>query len=295
MDTGHRYMPFFAAFLAVAALSLMDAVMKGAALAAGVYTATFLRALIGSAIITPFWLKNGFNWPPLRTLKLHIERGVISAFMALTFFYALTKLPIAEAIAISFVAPLIALYLARVLLHEIIQPKAMLASGLGFVGMLVIVGGQLGQERMSQDTLWGLASLGVSASLYAYHFIVIRRQSQAAGPVEIATFHTGISAVVLFVFAPFFWQTPDKEALLDISLGSALTVVASMGLAWAYARAEAPSLVPIEYSGFGWAALFGWLFFHEQVSLTTLAGTALIVAGCLIATRTSTSSKTVPT
>jgi S-adenosylmethionine uptake transporter len=65
----------------------------------------------------------------------------------------------------------------------------------------------------------------------------------------------------------------------------ALTVAGSLSIAWAYARAEANVLVPTEYSGFVWAALFGWLFFREPVTLPTLAGTALIVTGCWIATR----------
>jgi S-adenosylmethionine uptake transporter len=56
-------------------------------------------------------------------------------------------------------------------------------------------------------------------------------------------------------------------------------------LAWSYARAEAQVLVPIEYTAFLWAALFGWLFFAEPVGTATLAGTVLIVVGCWIGTR----------
>ena len=58
-----------------------------------------------------------------------------------------------------------------------------------------------------------------------------------------------------------------------------------MLMSWAYARAEAQRLVPIEYTAFLWAALVGWFAFNEPVTPATLAGTALIVIGCLIATR----------
>ena len=54
-------------------------------------------------------------------------------------------------------------------------------------------------------------------------------------------------------------------------------------LAWSYARAEAQALVPLEYSGFLWAALFGWLFFAEAVSVPVIVGVVLIVVGCWIA------------
>jgi S-adenosylmethionine uptake transporter len=58
-----------------------------------------------------------------------------------------------------------------------------------------------------------------------------------------------------------------------------------MAFAWAYARAEAQVLVPLEYSGFLWASLFGWLFFAEQLTLPTVIGTAIIIASCWLATR----------
>jgi S-adenosylmethionine uptake transporter len=58
-----------------------------------------------------------------------------------------------------------------------------------------------------------------------------------------------------------------------------------MLLSWGYRRAEAQALVPIEYTGFVWAALFGWLWFDEAVTAATIAGTALIVTGCWIAVR----------
>lgn len=281
----HPLLPFATALAGVGFLSLMDAFMKEAALMIGAYTATVLRAGIGAAIIAPIWLSRGPAWPSRAVWKLHWERGVVSAFMALTFFFALTRLPLAEAIALSFIAPLIALFLARVLLGEVISRAAVTASLLGFAGTLVIVGGRIGQGEFDTGAALGVASLFVSALLYAYNFIVIRRQAQLAGPLEIATFHSGIGGLVLLTLAPFLWATPSKDALIPLLAAGVLTVAGSLSIAWAYARAEAQALVPSEYSGFVWASLFGWLFFREAVTLPTLAGTVLIVAGCWIATR----------
>ena len=71
--------------------------------------------------------------------------------------------------------------------------------------------------------------------------------------------------------------------------------------AWAWLQspasalaATASALVPTEYSGFVWAVAFGWLFFREGVSLPTLAGTALIVAGCWVATRSPAQAQAEP-
>ena len=171
------------------------------------------------------------------------------------------------------------------LLGEEIQPKAIVASLLGFLGTLVIVGGKIGQGDFDEDTALGLASLMFSALLYAYNFIVIRRQSQRAGPVEIATFHSGIGGAVLLLFFPFLGAVPVTESLLPIAAAGLLTVGGAMAIAWAYARAEAQALVPMEYTGFLWASLFGWAFFREAVTLPTIMGTALIVTGCWLAAR----------
>ena len=281
----HPLLPFAAALAGVGFLSLMDAFMKEAALLIGAYTATVLRAFIGAALIAPVWLSRGPAMPTRAVWKLHIERGIVSAFMALTFFFSITLLPLAEAIALSFIAPLVALYLAHVLLGETISRAAIGASVLGFAGTLVIVGGRIGQGAFDERAALGVASLFVSALLYAYNFIVIRRQAQVAGPLEIATFHSGIGGLVLLTLAPLLWQTPSSDAVPALLAAGALTVAGSLSIAWAYARAEANVLVPTEYSGFVWAALFGWLFFRENVTLPTLAGTALIVTGCWLAAR----------
>ena len=278
-------LPAAAALAGVACLSLMDAFMKGAALAIGAFSAAWLRSVLGTAMAAPLWLLRGGIWPRRDVLRLHLLRGVVSAFMALSFFYALTKLPIAEAIAISFIAPLIALYLAKLWLGEVIRPAAVFASVLGFAGTLVIVGGRIEQGSFSQDAALGLAAILFSALLYAVNFIIIRKQSQMAGPAEIATFHSGVAAAILGLAVPFLFVAPVMGIMIEIALASALTVAGAMAIAWAYARAETQALVPLEYSGFLWAALFGWLFFDEQVTASTLLGTAIIVIACLIASR----------
>ena len=279
------FLPILSTLIGVAFLSLMDAYMKGASLAVGAYSAALLRSTLATLMVAPVWLARRKHWPARRAMKLHIERGFVSAFMALTFFYALTKLPIAETIAISFVAPLVALYLARVLLGEKIHRRAIVASVLGFIGTLVIVGGRIGRDTLDPDAALGIGSILVSAMLYAYNFIVMRKQSQLAGPLEIATFHSGVAALIFCVAAPWLLVLPSGPVLGQVAIASLLTVGGAMTIAWAYARAETQVLIPLEYSGFLWAVLFGWLFFAEGVTGTTLAGTALIVTGCLIVTR----------
>jgi len=263
----------------------MDAAIKGAALEIGAYSAYFLRCVIGFVIIAPIWRARGGKWPERAVLKIHLLRGVVVAFMGWTFFISLVRLPLAEAIALSFIAPLIALYLAAVLLGEKIERRAIIAALLGLAGVLVIIGGKIGGERMSDAALLGLIALLLSAVLYAWNLVLQRQQALVASPMEVSTFQNGVVTLVLGLGAPLLLVLPEGKVWLDITLGAALAVGAAIMLSWAYARAEAQVLVPIEYTGFLWASLFGWWFFGEQVTLTTALGALLIVIGCWISTR----------
>ena len=283
MKSDHALLPYATALAAVGLFSLMDALMKGASLAVGAYSALLLRNLIGVALIGPAWLASRDGWPARSALKIHVIRGLVGSAMAFTFFWGLARLPQAEAIALSFVPPLAALYLAAILLGEQIAPRAVGASLLGIAGVAVIVFGRAGAEGAHEDALWGTASILASSMLYAWNLVLQRQQSLLAGPVEVATFQTAMMALMFALFAPLLFELPGRETWPAIGGSAALALTASMLFAWAYARAEAQALVPLEYSGFLWAAGFGWLFFAEGLEVPVLIGAVLIVAGCWIA------------
>lgn len=279
-------LPIAMALLGIGLLSLMDAYMKSASLLLGAYTASLLRAAMAFALIAPVWLAGGGRWPAREVLKIHLLRGAVGSLMALSFFYALTRLPLAETIAISFIAPVISLYLAAAMLGERIRREAVWGAVLGFAGTLVIVAGRLGGEgQFNNDTLLGLAAITVSALLYAWNLVLQRRQALVARPAEVTTFYMGTASLVYLLAAPWLFATPAMSDLTDVAISAVLSVGGAMTMSWAYGRAEAQVLVPLEYSGFLWAALFGWLYFREAVTGSTLAGAALIVLGCWIATR----------
>ena len=283
MTRDHPLLPFVLALAAVGLFSLMDALMKGASIAAGAYSALLLRNSFGLALIGPVWLATKKGWPPRSAMRVHVIRGVVAASMAFTFFWGLARVPLAEGIALSFIAPLVALYLAALLLGETINPRAIGASVLGIGGVAVIVFGRAGQGGWHEDTLWGTISILVSSMLYAWNLVLQRQQSLLAGPIEVATFQAAMLALVLGLFAPFLFEMPGREIWPAIGASAVLALSASMLFAWAYARAEAQALVPLEYSGFLWAAMFGWLFFAEGLEWPVLLGAVLIVAGCWIA------------
>ena len=277
-------LPFAVCCLGVALFSVMDAAMKGLSLSIGLYNALLWRAVTGTLLGLILMLVTRQRWPALAVLRIHMVRGVVVAFMALLFFWAIMRLPLAEAIALSFIAPLIALYLAALLLGEAVGRRAIGASLLGLVGVAVILSGRL-QGHYAADALLGVMAVLGSAVLFAWNLILQRQQAQRASPIEVAFFQHLVMLGVFVLAAPVWAVVPPLHAVPLVLLAATLAFTSLAALAWAYARAEAQRLIPIEYSAFLWAAVMGWLAFGVRLTVTTVAGALLIVAACLIAAR----------
>ncbi|QPQ54740.1 DMT family transporter [Allosphingosinicella flava] len=275
---------FGVATLGIACFSAMDAVMKDLSLSIGTYNALLWRTLAGAVIGGIVFFGRRMPWPGPIAMRLHLRRGVVGALTAIFFFWGLARVPLAQAIALAFIAPLIALYLASVLLGEKITRSAILASAFGFAGVIVILAGQA-RADLGEEAVLGAVSILIAACFYAYNIILMRQQAQAAGPVEIAFFISTIMTFCFLLAAPFLAVPPPVAELPAIGGAAVLAFVSLLLLAWAYARTQAQYLAPVEYTGFVWAALFGYLFFGEKVAPLTLAGAAMIVAACLVAAR----------
>lgn len=283
MQRHHHAMPFLAVAAGIASFSVMDALMKSASLSLGAYNAMLWRSLVGIVLIAPLWKLKGGHWPRGAIMRLHAQRGLNSAVMATSFFWGLKYLPLAEGMAISFIAPLIALYLAAALLGETIGRTALLASALGLAGVLVIAAARLGRGGYDPKVAWGIAAILFSALTYAWNLILQRCQAQLASPLEVAMFQAFFTSLFLLLAAPWLATVPQGSAWAEIGGSSVLAAISLMLISWGYGREETQVLLPLEYSAFIWAALLGWLVFGEGLTAPTVAGAVLIVAGCLLA------------
>lgn len=276
---------FMVGVLGIALFSGMDAVMKGLVLAIGTFATMFWRNLIGIGLSGLLYLRRPSPWPSRSTMRIHVARGVLSTAMGFLFFWGLGRVPLAQAVALAFIAPLIALYLASALLKEDIGTRTVMASLIAFAGVLVIFFGQA-QADLGRDALIGSCAVLASAVLYALNIIIMRRQALVAEPIEITFFQSVIVTITLGMIIPIAGiDLPGSDDWPWILFAALLAVTSMLLLSWAYARAEANYLATTEYTAFLWAMLFGWLFFDEQVSLYTLSGAMLIVAGCILAAR----------
>jgi S-adenosylmethionine uptake transporter len=282
----HSPIPAYTAAVGgIALFSIMDMVMKGLTLAIGAFPTLLWRSLIGIALAAvPFFL-TGNRWPKGTALRLHLLRGTMMVPMAILFFWGLARVPMAQAVALTFIAPLIALVLAALILDEPIGKRTLGGSIAAFAGVVMIFIGQARTDVGPSALLGSVAILG-SALIYAFNIIVMRRQAQHAGPIEIAFFQNLVIGAVLLASAPVMGAPLPNGHWVELILAAALAIGSLMLLGWGYARAGAAYLSTTEYTSFLWAMLLGWLRFGEHISPFTLLGATLIVAGCLIAART---------
>jgi len=289
MPAPRPILPIIATLVGLAFFSLMDGAMKGASLMLGAVVAVFWRSLVSALVVAPFWLRETLvqrqgRLPPFSTVRVHLLRGVVSASMGVLFFDGVVRMPLAQGMALSFIAPLIALYLAALTLGETVSRRAVLGSLLALVGVAVIARDQLGAAP-GPDAWRGLIEILASAVLYAATLVLQRRQAQLASPVEVAFYQSVVTATFLSSLAMMWTPWPSLIAWGLVIAGAIMAVVAMLLMAWAYARAQAQVLVPLEYTAFIWAAITGYLAFGEPVTHGTVAGVTLIVAGCILAAR----------
>lgn len=272
------------ACLGIVLYSVMDGLMKQLSLGIGAYSALVWRLAAGGVLTALPYAASRPMLPSRPVLWVHFARAVVVAIMAVAFFWGIARIPMAEAVGLSFIAPLIALGLAALFLHERVGGRAVVASLLGLVGVGVILGGRMGRAA-GAEALPGAGAVLASAVFYAVNLVMARHQAQLARPLEIAFFQNLFVLIVLLPFAPFALALPVASQVPAV-LGAAVLGVASLLLlSWANARAEAQVLVSVEYTAFVSSALTGWYMFGERLSWAMIGGTVLIVTGCVLAAR----------
>ena len=227
----------------------------------------------GALLTLPFTLRHGGAaaiWPDRPAY--HTLRAALLIAATFLFFSALKYLPIADALAIFFVQPLILTAISPLLLREKVGPRRWAAVAVGFIGTLVII--RPGFTELNPGTF---LALGSGASLAVY-FAMTRRISGRA-PAMVTTFHTGLMGTILTTLAVLpLWEppTPAQWGLLFL-----IGVIATAGhylIVRAYDHAEASLLAPLAYTEMVMATFVGWWFFGDFPDGWTFAGVAILIA-----------------
>ncbi len=219
-----------------------------------------------------------------RNLKGHLKRTVAGGMAMVLWFSALKLLPLPEALAIGFAAPIITLVLAVAMLGETMRIHRWSAAVVGFLGVLVILWPRLAaldQGLMSDGaTVGALLALG-SAFCVALAMIQIRELVATESTQSIIFYFTLAIMVLSLASAPFGWAVPNAfEAALLVGAG-VFGGVGQIFLTECYRHADASTIAPFEYASMIWGLAIGFVVFAEVPSVTVLAGATLVIAAGL--------------
>jgi drug/metabolite transporter (DMT)-like permease len=268
------------AALAAGAFVSMDATIKSLSANYGAVQLTFLRFFSGSLFAAAIWLWARSPMPTGALWKLHLVRSALLLVTLISYFHALSVLPLAQAVAIGYMAPIFIALLAMMFLNEKPAPSIWLALGLGLAGTFVALWPELQKGHVPQ--LVGLAAAAFSAVTFAGVMVLARVQAQRDSLWTILLLQNVLPTVALALPAEMLWQPLQPGDVPRILLAGFMATIGLVAITWAFKHVEASRAAPIEYTGLIWAALLGYALFGEVPSAWAWASAALIVLGSLL-------------
>ena len=264
---------------------LLDVAAKLASSSVPVGQITAARFIVQCALMAPFIASLGLSlhvargqWLPL------ISRALLLLFATFCFITAIRVMPLADALAIVFVAPFIVLLFGKFYLGEDVGPRRIGACMVGFVGVLFVI-----QPSFAAFGVVALIPLGTAVA-FAFYILVTRGLSRRMHPVALQ-FHTGLIAslfctpILLLaqgtgsdLFDPVW---PTGIAWLWLFGAGFFATVSHMMMTYALSLAPSATLAPLQYFELPVATVFGYLVFHDFPNALSLMGIAIIIGAGL--------------
>lgn len=250
--------------------------------------AVFFRSLFAMPVIV-VWLalrrelRTGFYTAnPLG----HFWRGLVGTSAMGLGFTALGLLPLPEATAIGYAAPLLTVVFAAMFLGEQVRAFRLTAVGLGMIGVLIVLSPRLSVS--GRDAVTTAETLGAFVALTAAGCValaqVFTRRLVRVETTSAIVFWFSVTATVLSLLTlPFGWVVPTAAEAVQLVLAGFLGGVGQIFLTSAYRHAEAGVVAPFDYASMLFAIVIGYFVFGEVPTLVVLGGAAVIIlAGVLI-------------
>lgn len=240
---------------------------------------SFLRYGLGLVFLTPFFLR--VSAPDLRAMqwKLHLLRGLMHGTGVMLWFYAMSRIPLAEVTAIGFTAPVFATVGAALFLGERIRLPRITAVAVGLMGAMLIV------RPGFADVDPGAVAMLVAAPLFACSDLIAKALTRKeTGPAVVAYLSIIVTLVTMGpALAVWKWPTPEEWALVVCIAG--LATVGHLAMTQGFKVGEISAIAPARYIQLLWSALIGFALFSEIPEIWTWIGAAIIVAAALFIAR----------
>jgi len=207
---------------------------------------------------------------------IQIARGVTAVASAICFVIGVTHVPLADAVAVTFIAPFLVTLMGALFLREPVGLRRWAAVAVGFCGMLIVIRPGMGVFHPA------IGFIVLAAVLFSLRQVLSRGLS-GTDPVTTTMAYTSLtSTALLSVGLPFVWEMPETLQIWLVIIG--LAVTAGLGevlVIRALDIAHAVVLAPVHYSLILWSTFYGFVVFADLPDIWTLVGCAVIMASGL--------------
>ncbi len=243
------------------------------------FQVAFFRSFLGLVIMLPWIVHTGLAGLRTRRLGLYGWRSATGLVAMLCWFMAVSLMPLGEAVALSFTAPLFATIGAAMFLGEIVRRRRWSATLIGFLGMLVIL--RPGTQALTLPAVLVL----LSAVAAAGSALMVKALSRTESSTAMVAYMTIILTPLSLLPALFVWQWPDGGTLGVMAGIAALGTVGHLCFARSMKAADASAVIPFDYLRLPLVAVAGLLLFDETMDLWSWTGAGVIVAATLYIAR----------
>jgi drug/metabolite transporter (DMT)-like permease len=256
-------------------LACSDAMAKYLSLSLPAIEIAWIRFLVFALIVLPAALTTAPNAFRSTRPGLQAWRAVALLSSSVFFITGLRYLPIAEASATSFVAPIFVTALSMMFLGEKVGVRRWLATIVGLFGVMIIV--RPGSSAFDPAALFPV----VSAFGWACTLIMTRMISGKDRAITTMVYSSLVGLCILTAMVPLFWVTPSwREIVLGVAVGIASTT-GQWIVVLAFRYADASVLAPFSYGQLVWATILGFLIFGDIPDFWTIVGAAVIIGSGL--------------
>lgn len=268
-----------AALLALSALlfASMGVLVREASMTVNNENIVFFRNIIGVVFFLPLVLSKGIRPFKTQRLKSHLMRTSYGLAAMYCFFYAIAKLPLADAMVFTYSAPVFTPVIAYLWLKEPLTKRMLLFSVLGLLGVILVA--------KPSDAIFGSLSLiGLAASiLAALAFVSIREMSNTEPAFRMVFYFALFSSLISAVPLLWAWQPLSQQQLILLCSAGLLAALAQIIMSRAYSLAPPGLIGPVAYLAIVFAGIFSFILWDEAPDLASIMGAVLIFSASTLA------------
>ena len=257
-------------------LSILNAVMRGMTLQLDPLQAQFLRYAFGLLVMLPLILRAGLRAYVPRQIGGQFLRGAVHTAGLVLWFLALPHIPLADTTAIGFTGPIFIMMGAYLFFKEPMRWDRWLAAGIGFAGVVVVVGPKLS----GAGGVYNLVMLA-SAPLFAASFLLTKGLTRYERVDVIVVWQAITVTLFSLPLALLHWKAPSLVQWGTFFICGILGSAGHYCLTRSFGIADISATQSVKFLDLLWSAMLGWLIFSDTPSQSTLVGGVVICASTL--------------